>query len=174
VIWFTSDQHYGHTNIIAYMKRPFASVTEMNEEMIRRYQACVQPTDDVYIIGDLAFCDPTPIVNRLPGRKHLIRGNHDECKLSKLHRLPFAWIKETALVEIEGQYVFMSHYPHRSWPRKGPHIVWHLHGHSHGFFRTTADPGTLDVGVDCWDYAPVSWDAVKERLASYQPKSRDD
>jgi calcineurin-like phosphoesterase family protein len=167
-IWFTSDMHYGHRKVIDYCRRPFASVDEMNAEMIKRYCAVVKPQDVVYILGDIAFCDPGPIVAELPGHKRLIVGNHDQDRLSKLRKCGFEWIADVKEIELEGQYLWLSHYPHRSWPRSS-HGSWHLHGHTHGDIRETADIGALDVGVDCWGYAPVSWETIRGVL-SVQPR----
>lgn len=165
--WFTSDQHYGHTNIISFCKRPFESATEMNEAMIKNYQALVKPKDVVYILGDLAFCDPEPIVNRLPGQKHLVLGNHDQRRKNQLHRLPFNWIKESALVDVEGQSIFLCHHPWLSWPRGAWHLYGHLHGNPHPALKYPL-PFALDVGVDAHHYAPISFEQVKQHF-SEQP-----
>lgn len=50
--WFTSDQHIGHKNIIAYSNRPFSNVDEMTEELVRRHNERVRPDDLVYQLGD--------------------------------------------------------------------------------------------------------------------------
>ncbi len=168
-IFFTSDTHYGHRKVIDYCKRPFATVEEMNEMLIKRYCEVVTPQDVVYILGDLAFCDPSLIVPRLPGHKRLILGNHDN-RRPKLHKLGFELVEDVAEIEIEGRHIWLSHYPHRSWPRSS-HGSWHFHGHTHGNLRGTADPGTADVGVDCWGYAPVAWEVLRDELAAQPPKA---
>jgi calcineurin-like phosphoesterase family protein len=54
-IFFTSDHHFGHENIIRYCNRPFTSVQQMNEIMILRWNGAVLPEDEVYYLGDFAM-----------------------------------------------------------------------------------------------------------------------
>ncbi len=164
--WFTADLHFGHAKILDYCKRPFASLEAMHEQLITRYCQAVQPGDDIYILGDLAFCDPTPFFARLPGRKHLIVGNHDR-RRSKLKKLSWNWIKDVVELKLDGHQIWLSHYPHLSWPSSS-HGSWHLHGHTHG--DSPAGLGRLDVGVDCWDYAPVNWETIKSILSKQPPR----
>jgi calcineurin-like phosphoesterase family protein len=160
-VFFTSDLHFGHHNIIAHCKRPFVGVNEMADGIIANINAVVTPKDDLYILGDVAFSDPTPLVARINGRKHLIVGNHDEPKKSKLHACAFQWIKDTYELRVDGQKIWLAHYPHRAWP--GSHRgSWHLYGHSHGGMPPYGK--SLDVGVDCWDYKPVSFETIKARM----------
>lgn len=165
MIYFASDHHFGHHNIVSFCARPFASTAEMNEGLIERHNARVTDDDEVYFLGDVSFGNPKLVIPRLRGRKHLIIGNHDWDRKNQLHACPFQWIKDVHLLKFDGVEVWLSHYPHLSWPgsrtsadRAGS---WHLHGHTHG---TLGKRGTglrrVDVGVDCWDYAPVAWDEI--------------
>jgi calcineurin-like phosphoesterase family protein len=80
--WFTSDLHLGHTNIITYCNRPFSNVDEMNEALIEAWNSVVYPSDQVFILGDLALGhveDSLPLVSFLAGHKILVPGNHDRC-----------------------------------------------------------------------------------------------
>lgn len=86
MIYFTSDLHLGHANIINHCKRPFSSVDEMDERLISMWNARVQPNDTVYILGDLIFrsaAAPESYLSRLRGKKHLILGNHDSAWTKK-------------------------------------------------------------------------------------------
>lgn len=159
--FFTSDIHFGHVGIIHHCHRPFESVEQMNETLLANYNAVVGKKDDVYILGDVAFVDPTPWVERMNGRKHLIMGNHDQPKKAKLHACPFQWIKDVAEISIMGQKIWLSHYPHRAWPGSH-HGHWHLYGHSHGSMPPAGK--SLDVGVDCWDLAPVGFETISQRM----------
>jgi calcineurin-like phosphoesterase family protein len=79
-VFFTSDQHYGHTNIIRFCARPFADVSAMNEALIARHNAVVGPDDDVWHLGDFVFKgDVAATLVRLNGRHRLVAGNHDRC-----------------------------------------------------------------------------------------------
>ena len=84
MIYFTSDLHLGHRGIIAMRNRPFADVEEMNRTLIANFNAVVHKDDTVYILGDLAHHmqveDVNKIIEKLNGRKILIKGNHDKKK----------------------------------------------------------------------------------------------
>lgn len=161
MVWFTSDTHFGHANIIfKYCNRPFASVEEHDAALIANWNARVRPNDIVYHLGDFAFTctkeHAAACMMRLNGRKFFIRGNHDELLD---HCLPLgSWIKDYLEVGVNGQKIVLFHYGLRTWHHdlRG---TWHLYGHSH----TGLEPlgKSCDVGVDAWNYAPVSFDVLK-------------
>lgn len=79
-IWFRSDDHLGHENILRLSGRPFASLDEMHEVMIARHNALVSPQDMVWFHGDVALGkldESLKLIHRFNGRKRLIMGNHD-------------------------------------------------------------------------------------------------
>ena len=80
-IFFTSDLHFGHENVIRFDNRPFDTVEEMDEEMIKRWNAKVGKGDIVYVLGDFiwkaATNEAVSIIRRLNGQIILIKGNHD-------------------------------------------------------------------------------------------------
>ena len=79
-VFFTADPHFGHTNIIRYENRPFASAEEMDQELIRRWNETVSPEDTVYLLGDFSFYGKeksTEILSALQGHIRLVMGNHD-------------------------------------------------------------------------------------------------
>lgn len=162
-IWFTSDTHFFHKNIIEYSKRPYDSVEEMNEKLILNWNSVVQPTDTVYHLGDFGFAPKVKlesVFNRLNGQKFLLRGNHDD----DAEKLGWGWVKERYELyvrEPEKQMIVLSHYAHKVW-NKSHHGSIMLFGHSHGSLQ--GDSQSLDVGVDCWDYTPVGLEDIKRRL----------
>jgi calcineurin-like phosphoesterase family protein len=166
-IYYCSDHHWGHNNIIKYSNRPFADVDEMNEAMIARWNSRVEPNDTVYHLGDVAFMPAKrfeSIANRLNGIIHLCPGNHDSDDLLAMNR----WASVHPYREIRdlNKKVVLSHYSHRVWngSHKGSLM---LYGHSHGSL-----PGSnqsLDVGVDCWDYYPVTMREIMARMATLPP-----
>jgi calcineurin-like phosphoesterase family protein len=172
-IWFTSDTHFRHKNIIKYCNRPFETVEVHDAALIRNWNACVQKEDTVYHLGDFAFGDAAgwaEIIQQLNGNINLIRGNHDHRKkLSDLRRISckqlnrLSDIYELKVVDEEmgcTQIVVMCHYPIESWNMRH-HGAWHLHGHSHGTILSPDHQARLDVGVDACNYAPLSYDDVK-------------
>lgn len=79
--YFTSDEHYGHRNIIEYAGRPFKSVEEMDAALVFNHNRVVRPCDTVYHLGDFCWSD-TRVGNylaQLNGTHVLIPGNHDKC-----------------------------------------------------------------------------------------------
>lgn len=79
MVYFTADLHLGHNNIIKTCNRPFSSVDEMDDILIENWNKKVKGNDTVYIVGDLIWkgIDPKPYLDRLKGKKILVRGNHD-------------------------------------------------------------------------------------------------
>lgn len=177
-VFFTSDTHYSHANVIRYSKRPFADVDEMNEAMIANWNAVVRPGDLVYHLGDFAFCDAersVKIAKRLHGQRYLVFGNHDK-KLRKDHLFLEQWIwsKELAEIKVGDQKIVLCHYALLTW--NGSHRgSWSLHGHSHGSLREDSHALRTDigVGVDCWSYTPVSFEALQKHMARKEYQSID-
>lgn len=168
-IFFTSDHHFGHKNIIKYSNRPFNDVTEMNEEMIKRWNSKVAPNDKVYHIGDMGMCsaeDMREILYRLNGRIFLIKGNHESSALAVPDR--FEWIKDYFELSVKDpetktgrQKITLLHYAMKVW-RSSFRGTWHLYGHSHGSLKDDPSSLSFDVGVDCHDFYPLSYQEVKE------------
>lgn len=95
-ILFTSDHHFGHSNIIRYSSRPFQNVEEMNEELIKRWNEKVGAHDLLYHLGDISLGNPEltkTVLDKLNGKIFLIKGNHDNSALAYPKR--FEWIKIT-------------------------------------------------------------------------------
>lgn len=166
--WFTSDTHYGHHNILRHAERPFSSVEEMGEAMISRWNEVIGPETTVYFLGDFTFYNDLDlareILSRLPGRIHLILGNHDSDKVVGLDR--WESVSQYKTVNFHGQTIRLFHYPLYSWHGKWRQ-AWALCGHSHGLTRPALpnrwEGGQLlDVGVDVHGFRPISFLQVKE------------
>ena len=163
MIYFTSDTHYGHKNVIRFCNRPFESVEHMEIEMISRWNSRVTQQDTVYILGDFVMDKKDKlksILNRLNGTIRLVRGNHDKIIKGAAVNL-FDWVKDYYELKSPcGTKIVLSHYPFEVWNRSH-HGSWHLHGHSHGTLDFK-DIKRLDVGVDEHDFYPISIDEVAE------------
>lgn len=176
--YFTSDHHFYHTNVIKYCNRPFKDVDHMNWEMVRLWNETVQPEDEVYYLGDfsLAHRAVTLFLPKLNGTKHLIAGNHDICHPA-VHKnkeikarnslviysfAGFRTIKLQDTIEIAGHKVLMCHMPysgdHKEERYKEYRPVdegnWLLHGHVHEAWLLKNKQ--INVGVDVWNFRPVS------------------
>lgn len=171
--FFTADTHFQHAGkpqpdgslggIIKYARRPFASVEEMDEALIRNWNAVVGQDDDVWHLGDFAMGnqDRVPALRaRLNGRVHLIWGNHDK-RETIIRSGCFDSVQDVARIWIGRDFIYMSHYGHRVW--EGSHKgSYQFYGHSHGDLPPINR--SCDVGVDCWDYQPVTFEQIKRRL----------
>jgi calcineurin-like phosphoesterase family protein len=161
-IFFTSDTHFGHGGALGLYRRPFASVAAMNEGLIERWNVTVGPEDLVWHLGDFAIRQPAAVaaelLARLQGRKHLVTGNNDP-EATTAHE---AWESVQPYVEVtvDGTSLVLCHYPFRSWRGMGKGWI-NLHGHCHG--RLKPQSRQFDVGVDVWDFRPIS---LREILAS--------
>lgn len=166
--FFTSDTHFGHANIIKYCDRPFASVGEMDEALIANWNARVGRNDDVYHLGDFAFgCDYDHAVkcwNRLNGYKQIVLGNHDKHILHMEYEGILSPKSEHYMeIEVEKQKIVLFHYGMRTW-HHSLRGVWHLYGHSHNMLPPLGK--SVDVGVDGWDFAPVSMEQLRRFMES--------
>lgn len=163
-VFFTSDTHFGDAHVIARSRRPFASVSEMNEAMTARWNEVVGAQDDVWHLGDFGSArsgsDLTRLFDALAGRKHLIIGNNDPPATRGL--AGWASVQHYAEIEVNGMHLVLCHYPFRTW--NGMYRgAWNLHGHSHGQLKKLTRQA--DVGVDAWDFRPVTFAQIKGRRA---------
>lgn len=158
MIYFTSDTHFWHKNIIRpdYSNRPYNSIEEMNESFIDNWNKTVSNTDTIYHLGDVSFGNREStgaILKRLNGKKILIKGNHD--KVSRLKD----YFDEIHNVLFLGEF-FLKHIPDFSC-----YPLIQLCGHVHTEWKINKTWGfKINVGVDVWNYTPVSIDQIKELL----------
>jgi len=134
-LFFTSDLHFFHDNIIKYCSRPFANALEMNEQLIYNWNEVVPDDGNVFMAGDFIHTGRIEsvqnIVDKLNGKIWWILGNH--CYQSRHDRKIVSDIVQgrqmdvaTVLIKNDNdQRLFISHYPHLYWLRD----TWHLHGH---------------------------------------------
>ena len=163
--FFTADTHFGHENVIDMCNRPFASINDMNEEIIMRWNAKVKGNDVVYIIGDVFFrcSDPEEILKRLKGKKRLILGNHDGSWISKVDlKLYFESVENMVEFSDGERGLTLCHYPLLTWKHAKKNYM--IHGHIHN--DTSADywplikarERILNAGVDINNFEPVSFE----------------
>lgn len=166
-LFFTADTHFGHKSAIDYCRRPFASVEEMDEQMIARWNQLVGPQDSVYHIGDLSFHrreKTEAILQQLNGHKYLIKGNHDHKKSLPrkgiTHLGPYYELKMLDPVTGEKRLIVMCHFPIESWNQRH-RGSWHLHGHCHGNLQQQQWHRRMDVGVDSASFMPYTFNEVR-------------
>jgi calcineurin-like phosphoesterase family protein len=154
-IFFTADTHFGHGGAKGLYRRPFGTIADMNTTMIDGWRERVEAEDEIWHLGDFALGPSgqamAELLARLPGRKHLITGNNDGPATTSLA----GWSSVQAYAElvVEGVELVLCHYAFRTWRNMGRGSM-NLHGHSHGRLRPL--PRQVDVGVDVWDFRPVT------------------
>lgn len=171
-IFFISDQHYGHENILKFtgsdgkrIRPMFSSAEEMDEHMIERHNSVVGDQDIVWFGGDIAFTRTSldRVLPRLKGRKNLVLGNHDKLDMSAYIRY-FKKIRVIAKFDQTRGAPFkciLSHYPMRSESFEfRDNGVKNIHGHIHQNKIVVADNKMMDtryinVCVEAINYTPV-------------------
>jgi calcineurin-like phosphoesterase family protein len=159
-VFFTADTHFEHNKILLHAKRPWTTVGEMNEALIKRWNARVRKGDKVFILGDFCWKNSNYYLNRLHGDKIIMIGSHDH--MSQEVAKNFSKVYDgAAMISVDGQPIWISHCAHRVW-EKGHYGAPHFFGHSHG--RLSTFNLSRDVGVDTEDsdYAPFEWPYLKE------------
>ena len=163
-IYFTADLHFGHPNILKHSpKRPFSDTADIvahDAWLLELWRATVDKWDTIYILGDLTYQksdDAHRLLDKLPGRKVLIEGNHDgSIRSYKNYFKDYCQIKEMRFKPMVAPFlkedfsVVMCHYPLVTWNHK-PHGSVMLHGHSHGKldeYNAQSMDLRFDVGLD--------------------------
>ena len=170
-IFFTSDTHFYHANIIKYENRPFHTVDEMNNTLIRNWNSVVTNHDDIYILGDFAFTDAATtikLINKLNGNKFMIRGNHDRVLKDSAVAHQFAWVKDYYVLKVGELKIVLFHYPIYSWDCKR-HGSIHLYGHIHSNKEdhhpiSEILPNSYNVGVDVNNMTPIELEEILDIL----------
>jgi calcineurin-like phosphoesterase family protein len=194
VIWFTSDLHFFHKNVIGFCNRPWTSVEEMNEGLIKNWNDRVRKTEQVYVLGDFLFGGSSrlrEIVPRLNGQKTLVRGNHD-ATARKVIAAGFHDVVENEAIKLpNGTKVLLSHFPYYPDPaeeaRAGKAAAgiqldtrylhkrilrddydrWLLHGHVHTQWQVLDKQ--INVGVDVWNWRPVPHETIQAIIEAEKP-----
>lgn len=135
MIYFTSDLHFGHKNIIQYEDRPFNNIEVMDNKIIKIWNNTLNEEDTIYILGDFSWYKgekTNEILNKLKGHKILIVGNHDKNFLedTKFNKDLFEEICFYKEIKIKKTKIVMCHYPIISWNGKSNGSI-HLYGHVH-------------------------------------------
>lgn len=183
-IYFTSDLHFGHQNIIKFDDRPYFTVKEMNEDLIHRWNNKVGKNDLTYVLGDLFWKGDCNFIQdtlkRLNGQIILIKGNHDRWLHNAGNKKLLAGVKDYDDIKVtlkDGtvKRCILSHY---FMPFYNGHYynAIHLHGHSHNTKEANMEfkiakhlnengcPNEIyNVGCMLWDYEPVTLDEILQK-----------
>lgn len=160
-IWFISDTHFGHSNILNfthdddYLRPGFSDIFEMDEILIKNWNAIVKTNDKIYHLGDVCMCSNermSNILGRLNGRKRLILGNHDDVKGTPLVK----YFQKVSVWRIFKEHNFVcSHIPMNE--EQFRMVEYNVHGHTH---RHVKGKPYINVCVETRDYTPVHLDTL--------------
>ena len=176
-IFFTSDTHFQHENILKYCNRPFANIKEHDEELIRRWNEKIPEDGIVFHLGDVCFGHNkrnSEILKQLHGTIHLVIGNHDWKNVVEQQSWRFESMNQQLKIKIGNKDIILNHYPLLTFAGawKGLQATWQLFGHVHSSPYTAQglDHQRLnmlfttqyDVGVDNNNFTPVSFTEVSQ------------
>ncbi len=179
-IWFTSDTHLGHANILRYCNRPFKSLDIMNDTIIKNWNERVKEEDTVYFLGDFSF-------RNSPGGKHgegeifkaeyyrkqlkgnivFIKGNHDANNSLKTHLVK-------ATLYYANKSISLTHRPEHVDTRCDLHFVGHVHN-AWKFKRIRIHEHIIDlmnVGVDVYNFRPIEFDEIMRDYNKWKKGNR--
>jgi calcineurin-like phosphoesterase family protein len=136
----------------------------MDEELIKRWNECVQPGDTAYVVGDFTGRRAEQYAARLNGHIFFVPGSHDKWMLDFLGLDRFGFLEYIYdKLRVDGHKVVLCHYAMRSWPGSfGGSVL--LYGHSHG--RLPQYGRSMDIGVDTNDFYPYDLEATARYLLS--------
>jgi calcineurin-like phosphoesterase family protein len=158
--WFTADLHLGHANIIKFCSRPYKSIEQMDDALIRNWNSRVQPDDIIFIIGDFCYRNNTnknTYARRLVGKPIFIRGNHDKNNATKTS------INYIGL-SLGGKSLLLIHDPAEAFGTSELTLCGHVH-QNWKFKTTSSGLDCCNVGVDVWGFRPI---CIEEILKEYE------
>lgn len=165
-MFITSDLHFGHKKIIEYCSRPFSSVEEMDNTIIKNWNNLVGTNQTIFIVGDFSFHRDNEITknicNKLNGNKILITGNHDRLTIGEYRKFGFTLVKDYLRVKYKKHVFILSHYPMLTWHGAHRGSIM-LHGHCHNnsnINKLNSETRRMDIGTDCNNFTPFSFDEI--------------
>ena len=172
--FFTSDWHLFHENIIKYCNRPIKNDAQMQQHMVYKHNEIVDKKDLVWNLGDITLLSADYIgkirrsVNKFNGEKHLVLGNHDKWRAVKYEDAGFSTIHTAMWFKRDGLTFYLVHDPAKyTVIQNNPKAVV-LCGHVHQLFKhLLPEKRIINVGVDSWDFEPVSYNTIVELLKEH-------
>jgi len=168
-IYLSADPHLGHDQIITYCNRPFKNSQLQTREIIKRHNNVVGHDDKTIWLGDFAMAGPdratfvAGLMNRLNGTHVLVLGNHDQIHPLKLVDIGFQSVHTSYTMEYKGHNIVMAHDP-SIWNVVANDNVIFLHGHIHNLYKSIKNKKIVNVGVDVWDFTPITLDQILDEL----------
>lgn len=170
-IYFISDTHFNHKNIIQYCNRPFKDVEEMNKVLIKNWNNIVMYSDTVFHLGDVALTtesDLKKLIPKLKGKKILIRGNHDKKSKAFFIEAGFDSVVDSPL-KLDSERLVLSHKPLKDTDIPEGYV--NVHGHIHNNHLHKVNPNTNEVEYPQNLYSEKSHINVSADVISFRPIS---
>ena len=167
-IWFTSDWHLEHKNIMKYSRRPFNSVNDMNWTIINNFNSKIDENDVVYFLGDFCFnkYKTEEFLNAITGKIHFIMGNHDR-GVKHLFRRYGETVSDITVLRHNDVSITLCHYPMVTFSRS--HFnSWQLYGHHHRDTSQQIKGKRMNVGVDVHNFEPISIKKVARYMEKHE------
>ena len=176
-IFFISDFHAKHSNIIKFCNRPYKSSEEMTKILIENWNSIIKPDDIVFNLGDFIWSGSwNSILEQLNGNIYLILGNHDRKNFKDSYMNHLKGVYDQLTLLIDNKIVYLNHFPYLCFPKNHYQLFGHVHlsqnkNDGDDFERCSyLLPNQYDVGVDLNNFIPISWKIISERL-DYQIKN---
>jgi len=164
--FFSADYHFGHTNILSLEHRKFKSIDKMNQTIVQKHNEMVNEEDEIFIVGDVSLFGAdhatyiSKIINKMNGRKHLVLGNHDVIKPFKYIDIGFTSVHTSLELSLNSIVrTILVHDPCNSCIDRSKLFIC---GHVHDLF--IFQKNCINVGVDVWNYYPVSEMTILEHV----------
>lgn len=149
-VLFIGDLHLGHKNIHKFRKE-FSSQEEHEELILENLHKYVRPRDKVFYLGDAAFNNEvTRRLAGVPGRKVLVRGNHDNAQFHE-----YVQVFEDVQGIMRYKYAWLSHCPIHPQELRGK---INIHGHVHS--ATIPDVRYVNCSAENIGYIPIDYRAI--------------
>ena len=171
-VFFTSDLHFGHKNLIEGLRK--MSAEESDNLIISNWNKIVHKKDIVYVLGDITMESPKLIeqyLSQLKGTIRIVGGNHDTIKCCKV----FQELKIPVMGALKYKGFICTHIPIH--PSQMEYTKGNIHGHIHlpgeieglGKYNPSKLEGRYyNVNIEFHDYKPVSFETIKQYFESYE------
>jgi len=178
-----SDTHFGHNNIVNFLRkdgtklRPWDNIRDHDAALIENWNSVVKPSDKVYHVGDFGLSNVTHLLRiceALNGTKILIKGNHDQLKLSQ-----YAQVFKDVRSYHALNKILLAHIPVH--PNSLGRWKGQIHGHLHSDRVMTQDevgdypdPRYYNVSCEQINYTPVPFDVVDKYFDQFVTPDKDE
>jgi len=177
MIYFTSDSHFAHVNILKYCNRPFDTIEEMDSKLIENWNSVVSPNDTVYHLGDVTLGkDGDRFLSQLNGYIRVLSYPYHHDKHWLKNYTPLSNVELISGLEViefpardfemNTKYkhsITLCHYEMKNWDRKH-YNSWHLFGHDHRKENKFTGDFSMNIGVDANNFTPVSLEQVTQYM----------